>query len=158
MGYGVADHHDLRIRGDVPFTIKDSGMSFGPIVESEIAALSQWFQNIRQIGRCAESVEDRLKRGHRVSLGSVNGDEISWLFAFFPADNLHREVSLSLDDVPYRLGRPVHSLNRDIIERHGLLNRHRLEMEIGSAIGSNFHPLHLVVKRKIKPELVTVLG
>ena len=133
-------------------------MSFGPIVESEIAALSQWFQNIRQIGRCAESVEDRLKRGHRVSLGSVNGDEISWLFAFFPADNLHREVSLSLDDVPYRLGRPVHSLNRDIIERHGLLNRHRLEMEIGSAIGSNFHPLHLVVKRKIKPELVTVLG
>ena len=156
MGYGVADHHDLRIRGDVPFPVKDSGMSFGPVVECEITALPQRSEDVREVGCRAEGVEDRLKRGHRVRLCTVNGDEVLRPLAFFPAYDLHREVSLPLNDVPYRLGRPVNSLDRNIVERHGFLHRDRLEMEIGSATGSDLHPFHLIVKRKIKPELVAV--
>ena len=158
MGYGVADHDDLRIRGDVPFPVEDPGMPLGPVVEGEVPALPQGLEDVRQSGSRAEGVVDRLQRACRVGLGSIDRDEKALSLARLSGDYLDREVGLPLDDVPYSLRRPVNRLDRHIVESDGLLHRHRLEMEIGASAGSDLHPADFVVERQIESELVAVFG
>ncbi len=158
MGYGVAYHHDLRIGSYAPLSIQNSGMPLGPVVETVIPALSQRLYDIRKIGCSAEGVVNRLQSGHGVCLSAIHSEEIVLFSAFFPGDNLHREIGLSLKDVPDRFCRPVNSLDRNIVNGDSLLDRHRLEMEIRSAGGSDLHPFHLIVKWQIESEPIAILG